>query len=100
MISSWITDSMSCASVTALILTSLVGLGIIIAFFLRRDLDAFRPRGLDRRGDETKRNELRLEPIWIGASVLALALISIWGIALIAPHWPLKSSDQAISPAL
>jgi hypothetical protein len=102
------TGSMLSANLTALVLTGtlVAGLGIIVAFFLRRymrNLDAFQPRGLDRRSDKTERNKLRLELLSIRANVVALALISIVGIAQIALDiWRSKSSEQpgATSAAL
>jgi hypothetical protein len=84
---------MSSANLTGFGLTYiLVGLGILIAFYLR--MWAW-PRWSDRRGDTTER-------IWIAASAMAIVLI-FTGIALITLYnWRPKSSEQppAISPAL
>lgn len=93
---------MSSASALALGLTLIVVIGLAAAvaiFWYMRRLDAFQPRGLDRRSDRAERNKLRLEVTSIRANVLALVLISIVGIAQIGSDiWRTKSNERPDMP--
>lgn len=68
-----------------------------------RNLQAVRPRGIDRRSEKDERTRVRIHITSVWANVLALLLISVVGFALLGLEiWRLNSAEKSYlsAPAL